>query len=270
VLLFLKVAKVEMAKLSDSDLKLLTKRLESELGKDTLTMFKFQNAGLTIGPAAALPSERIYAEDKASIAVIENVGKTDVPVHLIQWLVKRMHFVYLAVKNDSVSKDNTVLTWAYFLAYSPVFVGRTYKTEKDSAYGSVFWGLERMARLSKDATAAELVVADDLILSIVGIHYFLVKNRHLLGRMAKEMQTGAVAALFDALQEIFYSNLRALAELKTLYRCLLESSLNIHNTTCVLLGIMLDSVSRAETDHTQTVIEYDAVLKTLYRPAWQL
>jgi len=152
-------------------------------------------------------------------------------------------------------------------------VSVSYENENDAAWGSVFWGLERIACLKKNSiTEAHLVNAETMVLSIIGLHYMLVKNRNLLIAAAAGSAESSITRLQtyieEALQLMFYENANLARVLRRLHGCYVKSALNIHNTTCVLLGVILKILDNPNMDQTQFIAIYDAILENIYRPAW--
>jgi hypothetical protein len=184
-----------------------------------------------------------------------------------------------AVDYDNFGSDTAAIM--LFMSNLPPFLGTTTIVEKP-AIGSFFWGLQYIYTLmAKNNAYIGCIGTIDAIQSMVGIHYFFLKNIAILHSrgdvstaIGSSVTTNQLKILINVYKLIFQANqIALLAGLNKLERTLSTSpAYKAHNLNYKLLQNMIDGmtiitkIDEITPSLTFTLAVYDFLFKDVYVP----
>jgi len=221
----------------------------------------FPDPTIAILGAGDLPEYDIspFNADTTLVKVIDKmVARAVNTPEEVGWVVRVLHFLFLYL-NSSRKIDGYVNILINSMKDLPVFIAPV----GDLAFGSLLWGAET-ARQMKAGTSSAAAVGNDeeTILSVVGLHYSLIKAA--AGMQADEPRREWV---LSALSDMFMSNSELKRQLDLLYVAMQKTDITRGNSTFILLGIFLASYDDSSApQYNNTLVAYDACTRNMYLP----
>lgn len=183
----------------------------------------------------------------------------------IRFIARILTFLYSLI-NDNHTTDSAYL--AFLFTYVPVFTATNVITktaaefdgDEEECFGSYYTGLRAINEMAGDADAYAKYMANiDAVLSIIGVHYFFLKNKAL----ASESGSVTRQILVEGINKIFINSRYFTGSMEKIRSAMRGSPTASTTMVFTLLKILL------ATDYTNTdatVEKYDMVLEDVYVP----
>jgi hypothetical protein len=221
--------------------------------------FPEQNVDLLAAEDLPEYAAKSFDADTTLVRIIDKMMNRSVNTpEEVGWAVRVLHFLFLYL-DPSRKIDGYVNILINAMKDLPVFIDPA----RQLAFGSLFWGVETARQMKVGTSSAKLIGNDEeTILSIVGLHYSLVKA--IADMRADEPRREWVRS---ALLDIFMGNTRLKKQLDLLYVDMQKTSITRGNSTFTLLGIFLASYDDSTTpQYNNTLVAYDACTRNMYVP----
>lgn len=202
--------------------------------------------------------------------LVKSIGGKTGPDN-IRYITRRMHYMYEIFNRGAFAPEAVAM--ALFFTHYPVFVGDSTKLGKAIAIGDFYSGLRTMNTLYK-GTDHKIVLLnnDDALYSLVGVHYFFLKNQALMeernggippvGDRTYDALEAAVTALFKGTRsQNMYTNAQQL------YDILKQSKSKEFSLSFQLLKTFL---ATNYTNTRATVLIYDSLIADIFTPVLTL
>jgi hypothetical protein len=227
---------------------------------------QFVKQGLTIEALDKALTDEILPPDIDVVRKLVGVdGRKRFDEYTIRFIARRVHWIR---RQFDVAVERDVALMIAVLAQVPVFV---WKFGEPYAVGNFFAGVTVAALLAAEPGAyINYVVDDDAIFSLVGLHYFLLKNQAASAPAGAEAGAGAGAGvgktarfLQEAIVDIFQNANHLRFNLVKMVELWSQCQTKLHTLTFPLIKCML---ATDYADTRPTVAMYDLLLQDALLP----
>ena len=222
--------------------------------------------GLTIEALdRALQEEALPADIDVVRKLVDADGRKRFDEYVIRFVTRRLHWIR---RQFDVGLERDVALMVAILSQIPVFAWSSVGPESPFAVGSFFGGVAVAVELAASPGAyISYIVDDDAIFSLVGVHYFLLKNQAILASAAVggARSAGGKTARFlqEAIVDIFQNANHLRFNLVQMVALWSQCQTKLHTLTFPLVKCLL---STDYADTRPTVAMYDLLLQDALLP----
>ena len=226
--------------------------------------------GLTIEALDKALTDEVLPSDIDVVRKLVGVdGRKRFDEYTIRFVARRVHWLR---RQFDVAVERDVALMVAVLAQVPVFA---WKFSEPYEVGNFFAGVTVAALLAADPGAyISYIVDDDAIFSLVGLHYFLLKNQAILGAGSSPVSISAPAPsgagagktarfLQEAIVDIFQNANHLRFNLVKMVELWSQCQTKLHTLTFPLIKCML---ATDYADTRPTVAMYDLLLQDALLP----